>query len=81
MCVRVPLNTLACLGWGRKIIKDIAVFSKLHFLIVRRVYISGNLLLGTFPGALSFCPHLVNSTHLFMLIGILILALTKTIPP
>lgn len=77
MCVHVPLHMLACLGWGRKILKDIAVFSKLHFLIVRRVYISGNLLLGGLP----FCTHLDNSTHLFMLIGILILALTKTIPP
>lgn len=72
---------LACLGWGRKILKDIAVFSKLHFLIVRRVYISGNLLLGTFLGALSFCTRLDNSTHLFMLIGVLILELTKPIPP
>lgn len=81
MCVRVPLHMLACLGWGRKILKDIAVFSKLHFLIVRRVYISGNLLLGTFLGALSFCTRLDNSTHLFMLIGVLILELTKPIPP
>ena len=70
----------ACV-WGvvGRLIKDIAVlfcfvtaiFFKLHLLIVGRPYSSGNLLLGTFVEAWSFCSLLDNSIHLFMLTGIL----------
>lgn len=78
-CAHVCLCPLVhvCVGG---FIKDIAVFSKLHLLIVRRFYISGNLSLGTFLWAWSFCPHLDNCTHPFTLTGILNLKLTKTIP-
>ena len=83
LCVRVytmcPLIHACVGGVAGKLIKGIAVLFrfvtvinfKLHLLIVGRPYTSGNLSLGTFLGAWSFCSLLGNSTHLFMLTGIL----------